>query len=805
MVTLITTSCDNNRTTAALEEELAEILLSSSAALLALNSTHPSSSITIPTNQSNAGESSTTPLGSSETMSSSTISNEHTSSTSIEYTEEELKDIRDQESDKSYSMILHNLSTDIPSLISLQFQVTNSSRNGVPYLNNNDFTIHENGTELNHLVTGLQIKKQGSFNYSLYTALLIDNSRSMTQEDLDIVKTAAITFIQNKMPQQYIALYSFSETAQQLVDYTTNIAELTTGIQSIEVEYAPSALHEALITSATTLTSYTQYGPTVTQGVIVAVTNEADTKANFSIDNTIEILDNTDVFIVGVGDLENESSLQQLGSGGTYFNTLDNIDSTFTEVSHAILNYANSFYTLEYLSPTRSDNDQTVTISISENENNDTDATITTSFNSSEFYSITEGIMVTLPSDTALIDTIVFDLSAGDTSKTITLTSYFTDVLPEFSGSAPSGLTITSPSANTLLITVTTVIPDTIPMTIIDNANSDTTVIIVIIHNVQRPQAQNVSIDYSPDSLSLMYSYAFYDPAKNSEDGTIIMWYRNGIELDPQPDSLYSLALSDKGQTFSISVTPVSNAAESNEGATIVDSLTNVLSPFSHLTIDGLTDSRDGATYDIVALGNQVWMAENLAYLPSIEAEGDSDRDEPMYYIYDFEPSGTAGEALTNAKETDTFKQHGVLYNWPAAMAEASATNDEPSGIQGICPTGWHVPSQAEWKTLADYVDQFYNGQVSGSLLQDTAQWTDANNIEQYNALDFSALPSGKLDDTATFRSYTVAGYWWTTRTPGGFRGQNNAYAVTLRYDEPTIEERDYDRQSALSIRCIQD
>ncbi len=79
------------------------------------------------------------------------------------------------------------------------------------------------------------------------------------------------------------------------------------------------------------------------------------------------------------------------------------------------------------------------------------------------------------------------------------------------------------------------------------------------------------------------------------------------------------------------------------------------------------TDSRDGQEYEWVKIGDQVWMAENLNYAQ--HDEGNSGR-------------------------------YGRLYDWAAVMQGENSSNNNPSGVQGVCPDGWHVPSDEEWKEL---------------------------------------------------------------------------------------------------------
>ena len=76
---------------------------------------------------------------------------------------------------------------------------------------------------------------------------------------------------------------------------------------------------------------------------------------------------------------------------------------------------------------------------------------------------------------------------------------------------------------------------------------------------------------------------------------------------------------------------------------------------------------------------------------------------EPLYFVYDYD-----GEDVNAAKNTETYKTYGVLYNWYAAMnkenEEGKDADAVPSGVQGICPSGWHLPSKAEWKILENFV-----------------------------------------------------------------------------------------------------
>ncbi|MCP4002072.1 MAG: hypothetical protein GY727_14280, partial [Gammaproteobacteria bacterium] len=94
-----------------------------------------------------------------------------------------------------------------------------------------------------------------------------------------------------------------------------------------------------------------------------------------------------------------------------------------------------------------------------------------------------------------------------------------------------------------------------------------------------------------------------------------------------------------------------------------------------------ITDNRDSNTYQTVEIGGQCWMAENLAYLPSVNPPDQGSTTSPYYYVYGYDSTD-----VSEAKTEPNYQTYGVLYNWPAAMAGAASSNTVPSGVQGICP-----------------------------------------------------------------------------------------------------------------------
>jgi hypothetical protein len=111
----------------------------------------------------------------------------------------------------------------------------------------------------------------------------------------------------------------------------------------------------------------------------------------------------------------------------------------------------------------------------------------------------------------------------------------------------------------------------------------------------------------------------------------------------------------------------------------------DTLTVFVHIYAT-FTDSRDGQEYAKVTIGNQVWMAENLKYLPQVDAVADGSEDVAdgkYYYVYDYVPSGASeAEEIANAKATTNYQSYGVLYNWNAAMnGDAPSTNYQSYGV----------------------------------------------------------------------------------------------------------------------------
>lgn len=205
------------------------------------------------------------------------------------------------------------------------------------------------------------------------------------------------------------------------------------------------------------------------------------------------------------------------------------------------------------------------------------------------------------------------------------------------------------------------------------------------------------------------------------------------------------------------------------------------------------TDSRDSSVYKTISIGNQIWMAENLRYLPSVVGPGTSSATLPYYYVY-----GYNGTDVAVAKGTINYTTFGALYNWPAAMNGLSGSNANPSGVQGICPEGWHLPSDAEWSVLTEFLG---GENVAGGKMKENSGLYWANpNVGATNESGFTALPGGYLYFDNHFHHIGYYGTWWST-TPG----YSNIFDRYVKNDNASVYRSESGPENGWSIRCVKD
>lgn len=188
-----------------------------------------------------------------------------------------------------------------------------------------------------------------------------------------------------------------------------------------------------------------------------------------------------------------------------------------------------------------------------------------------------------------------------------------------------------------------------------------------------------------------------------------------------------------------------------------------------------LIDSRDGQTYNTVLIGTQCWMAENLNIGTMINGSSNqTDNATIEKYCYN-----------NSTANCDTY---GGLYQWNEMMQYVMT-----EGAQGICPDGWHLPSDGEWTTLTDYLG---GTSVAGGKMKETGttHWATPN-TGATNVSGFTGLPGGHR----SFDYLFYRGYWWSSTEIGG----TAAWYRFLLYDDHQVGRYGISMTFGFSVRCL--
>jgi uncharacterized protein (TIGR02145 family) len=201
----------------------------------------------------------------------------------------------------------------------------------------------------------------------------------------------------------------------------------------------------------------------------------------------------------------------------------------------------------------------------------------------------------------------------------------------------------------------------------------------------------------------------------------------------------------------------------------------------------------DGNVYHTVTIGTQVWMVENLKTTKYRNGDAIPNVTDSAEWF-----NLATGAQCNYNHDAAIGNKYGKLYNWYAV-----------SDIRNIAPTGWHVPTDAEWTTLEEYVA--YNLGTSGSVAKALASKTDwvsstdagavGNDLSKNNTSGFSGLPGGYRGDHGGFAGVGLYGGWWTSSEDG----DDHAWIRGLNYHLPEVYRLNYYKEGGSSVRCLRD
>lgn len=193
-------------------------------------------------------------------------------------------------------------------------------------------------------------------------------------------------------------------------------------------------------------------------------------------------------------------------------------------------------------------------------------------------------------------------------------------------------------------------------------------------------------------------------------------------------------------------------------------------------------DNRDGQVYKYVKIGDDVWMSENLNY----EANGSA--------CYKYDSKNCAA--------------YGRLYDWTTAMDLGDAYKNKNATAlidmehRGICPAGWHVPTDREWSNLKEYMEQNGDGEAAGTVLKKKLGWNTADDVRpNTDRFGFSALPGGSKFNGNFYSAGTSAFFWSSAENQNNNQG---AYAYKLDYSFDVLMTSWMDKSEMMSLRCVQ-
>jgi hypothetical protein len=243
------------------------------------------------------------------------------------------------------------IESNFPSFVDIMFSVTDADNKGVDYLTNEDFNVFEDGSKVSPTETFRYVKKLNQVPYFQKTVIMLDNSSSVAV-NLNQIKAAAISLVNKMVADQKIAIYSFSDNAVLLQDFTNSVTDLEAAINSITTGFPSTNLYGSIITGLDSFTNLYSLDR-IEEGYLIVLTDGDDTQGSSTLQQVITARGKKRVFIAGLGEELSPTPLIDIASTGKYFpvTTIVDLDANFNQIWLDIYQYSNSFYWLNYMSP----------------------------------------------------------------------------------------------------------------------------------------------------------------------------------------------------------------------------------------------------------------------------------------------------------------------------------------------------------------------------------------------------------------------------------------------------------------------
>ncbi len=223
-----------------------------------------------------------------------------------------------------------------------------------------------------------------------------------------------------------------------------------------------------------------------------------------------------------------------------------------------------------------------------------------------------------------------------------------------------------------------------------------------------------------------------------------------------------------------------------------------------NLTVNGTIEPEPqlgygGQNYATKKIGDQCWMAENLNIGDRIDSKTGA-------VANDQTDNGTIEKYCYNDNVSSECDTYGGLYQWDEMMQYVTTES-----TQGVCPTGWHLPSDTEWKTMEMQLgmteeeadDTGFRGTDEGSKMAGNATlWNDSflDGNASFGMSGLAVLPGGTRSTSGSFSNQSLYAYLWSS-TEGG----SGAWRRYLSYSSPLVDRFYFNKAFGFSVRCVRD